>query len=336
VVPKTAENFRQLCTGEAGTGQTTGCPLHFKGSPFHRIIKSFMIQGGDFSAQNGTGGESIYGAKFEDENFELKHERPFLLSMANAGPGTNGSQFFITTVPTPHLDGKHVVFGQVLQGFGVVKELESQEVDSNNKPFKDCVIADCGEVPSGESFSSLNLAAEDGDPYPMYPEDADVPEGVDAAKHFTEVAAEIRAKGNELFKAGSYQEAVAKYSKAVKYLTADEVAGAEGDVQEDIMKAKIACLSNKAACNLKLSKPRDAIEDCQAVLAWDANNVKALFRLGQASVAVKEFEEALEALKKAAELEPEDKGIRAEIARAKNAQQARKEAEKKTYAKMFG
>jgi len=146
IVPKTAANFRALCTGEKGMGKS-GKPLHFKGSAFHRVIPEFMCQGGDFTAGNGTGGESIYGMKFADENLnhQMKHDKPGVLSMANAGPNTNGSQVFICTVPTPWLDGKHCVYGCVKEGFDVVKRVEAVG-SQTGKTAKAVVIADCGQL----------------------------------------------------------------------------------------------------------------------------------------------------------------------------------------------
>jgi len=144
ITPKTAENFRALCTGEKGPGVQAKM-LHFKGSKFHRVIKDFMIQGGDFTNGDGTGGESIYGEKFADENFKIKHTKGGLLSMANAGPGTNGSQFFITSRDTPHLDDKHVVFGHVVEGFDIVQKIENTDADEGDKPNVEVIIDDCGE-----------------------------------------------------------------------------------------------------------------------------------------------------------------------------------------------
>lgn len=144
--PKTCENFRALCTGERASA-TTRKPLHFKNSTFHRVIPGFMAQGGDFTMHNGTGGESIYGAKkFRDENFALKHDGPGILSMANSGPNTNGSQFFITLDATPHLDGKHVVFGRVSSGMDVLRRVERCGSESGGTKEAAVLIIDSGQL----------------------------------------------------------------------------------------------------------------------------------------------------------------------------------------------
>lgn len=333
VVPRTAENFRALCTGEKGVGAATGKPLHFKGSCFHRVIKGFMVQGGDITAGDGTGGESIYGSKFEDENFVLKHERKGMLSMANSGPDTNSSQFFITTTRTPHLDGKHVVFGRVIKGMGVVRSIEHVPVGEADCPTLDVKIVDCGELPEGADDGVVNFF-KDGDKYPDWPNDLE--EKPEEVSWWMDAVESAKAYGNDNFKKQDYKAALRKYRKALRYL---DVCWEKEEIDEEkstaLRKTKSIILTNSSACKLKLGDLKGALLDADFALREREGNAKAFFRQGQAHIALNDIDAAVESFKHALELEPNDGGIKRELAAAKKKIADRRNQERKAFARMF-
>ncbi|KAG8836173.1 peptidyl-prolyl cis-trans isomerase cpr6 [Serendipita sp. 399] len=345
VVPRTAENFRALCTGEKRVG-TAGKPLHFKGCTFHRVIKGFMCQGGDFTEGNGTGGESIYGPNFEDEAFldDYKHDRPFLLSMANAGKDTNSSQFFITTVPTPHLDGRHVIFGQVFKGKSIVREIENTKTTAGDVPVTPVVIADCGELspddPSLTSAAQVNVG-EGGDPYEDWPEDE---ESVDAHKpeEALKIAGNIREIASGLFKKGDIQGAFGKFQKCLRYLDLHPDSSLDAEHVTAYRAVRVPVLLNIALTALKTqpAAPAVAIQSASRVLDMssisDTEKAKALYRRGQAHVLKKEEDEAEADLSAAdALLGGKDAALRGELEKVRLRRKEKRDKEKKAFRALF-
>ncbi|KAH6825476.1 peptidyl-prolyl cis-trans isomerase / cyclophilin-40 / rotamase [Perilla frutescens var. hirtella] len=312
VVPKTAENFRALCTGEKGVSPLTGVPLHYKGSHFCRIIRGLMVQGGAISVENGGDGESIYGLKFDDENFELKHSRKGMLSMANSGPNTNGSRFSIVTTQSARLDGKHVVFGKVIKGFGVLRSIEYVAVANDHYPTTDVVIVNCGEIPEGADDGTINFF-KDNDLYPDWPMDLDAKP--DNASWMISAIESIKVIGNEYYKKHDFKMAVRKYRKALKYLDLCwEMPDITQEQCELLRKVKSQIFTNCSVCKLNLGDLEGALLDADFAIREKKDNAKAFYRQGQVHKALNNIDAAVESFQKALELEPTDGCIRKDLA----------------------
>lgn len=352
LVPKTAENFRALCTGEKGVGNS-GKPLHYAGSGFHRVIKRFMCQGGDFTAGNGTGGESIYGERFEDEDFTMKHSKPFLLSMANAGKDTNGSQFFITTVPTPHLDNKHVVFGEVIKGKSVVRAIENHPTDGKDVPTVPIVISASG-VLSPDDLCLVNAGASDGD---IWEDEAvDDETGADQdPKLARDIAEKIKQIGIGYFtgkKAGDGtiieapqpDLALQKFQKAQKYLQLFTHADLPEDYPDSngyrVAYAKMMLTTAQAALRVQPPDAAIVLDNTNQVIEEYLDFLEpkfqamAYYRRALAHNLRGDHDLALNDLAEANKIFP-DPGTQNEITRIKAHVREMEEKEKRRYRKMF-
>lgn len=339
--PKTSENFYQLCKGDYGFAKSNpAIPLSYKKSIFHRVIKNFMLQCGDFTNGNGTGGESIYGEKFEDENFIHKHDRPYLLSMANAGPNTNGSQIFITLEKTDWLDGKHVVFGEVIMGTRLAKRIENLKTE-NDKPVEDVVIDDCGvlpddfEVPEDADKISKDIYGDDWEPTLGDEKRINV-KSFDSVIKGANAVKDIAAA---CFKEKKFDVAHEKYEKALSYLDSYSPEDLPKEDEEVLKNSKVALNNNLAICSIKQGKYKDALEPTTKILHLegidDKSKAKALYRRGLAYYHLNNPEMALTDLEFATMFSSNDQAIHKAIDDAKALKKKTNDKQKKSLSKMF-
>nr|XP_040220793.2 peptidyl-prolyl cis-trans isomerase D [Anopheles coluzzii] len=338
VVPRTAENFRALCTGERGIAPDTGTRLHYKGSPFHRVKSLFMSQGGDIVHFNGTGGESIYGKTFEDENFTLLHEDG-AVSMANLGKAhTNNSQFFITSGECPHLNGTNVVVGYVIRGGGIVGEMERHSNDDGD-PLVPIVIEDCGQIAPGDDWR-VSDDDDEVDRLPPFPEDWDRfydEFTVDEMLHYLNA---IRSVGNRYFKADQFVRSNRRYKKAERYYNfftnqLNKLSPRRDGTRTLLADFQLLNCLNQAAVRLRLKDYPSVVGACNAALAIDPDNTKALYRRGIAQNEQRNYEQALEDLGRALKRIPDDRLIQHEYERSRKNLQQYTQQQRKAYAKMF-
>ncbi|KAH3683844.1 hypothetical protein WICPIJ_005218 [Wickerhamomyces pijperi] len=348
--PKTCENFLHLCKGDKANKD--GEPLSFKGNHFHRVIKNFMIQAGDITFANdhideehvGRGGESIFGDKFEDENLE---ESTFAtihnLAMANSGPNTNGSQFFINTYPSPHLNGKHTVFGRVVHGKSVVRSVEKLDVNDKSNPFEPVKITDCGEWSEEMGVPLYNACDEPttaGDVYEEYPDD-DTHFDKDNTVEAYEAVVKIKDSGAVFFKSKDTRKAWLKYLKTLRYI--NEFIpdfDSQPEYEPKFQDLKIKTYSNLSLVAYQLGDYKKSLLYSNYLLESDKltakDKAKGHYRRGLALQGMKNYDEALTNFKECQKLNPEDKAVPGKIETVEKLIEEAKEKEKKKYAKFFG
>lgn len=328
VAPKSCENFRALCTGEKGSTED-GVKLHYRNSVFHKVVARCLVQGGDIVSGNGSGGVSIYGPTFDDENFDIMHVEEGMVGFANSGPNTNNSQFYITTDSCNHLNGLNVIFGKVRKGLNIIKEMYKEIIPETDTTQVVCKVVNCGQFKRGEDWS-INEMDETKDIYPPWPDDWEIPADID----FDEVITNIKNSGNLYYYNKNFIDSDRKYKKTLRYLDWVKTTNKSGNCNK-LLKMKLNTLLNLAAVRLHRNKPLDVVNFCTQVLKIDHKNGKAYFRRGQAYMKLKEYDKSITDLKRAKTLYPNDKKVLKEYQLVKKSKISYLKYERAIFAKMF-